>query len=478
MRRRGGDIRSPQRTGIVGLGLCVVSIGLVAGTAASGRSVAVPVRNGGFPPYAGSAHLSPATVTALLAAAAVTGGLGLLLEWLALRAGWRPSARRLALAGCVVALALCLLPHIGSADPESYAAYGREAAVGIDPYRGDPSALASRGDPYGDIVEAPWQHTPSVYGPLATLEQDAAARIAGGDPRRAVWLLDLAGALAFAVTTALLLLITEDVASRRRVAVLWAANPLLLWQLVAGGHIDTIEIMLAVAAVAAVRRSRLLAVALMGAAIVVKLPAALVAAGVAWTLRRSARAAAAFVVPTVAVVVGAYVAAGPHALDQARTSSRFVSRATPWRPLATLLDHAWGRSASREVIGACAVVLAAALAVLLIRTVGTAGRATVAAMLVLAYVLVTPYALPWYDGLAWALMVLLVAGPLDLVLLAHTTVLSLAYIPGRAVPLPPGVDGLTSALRDVVAPTALGVLGATAAVLAVRRSSRGAPGYG
>jgi hypothetical protein len=430
----------------------------------------VPVRPGhGFPPYAGTAHPSAGLVTGLLVAAVGTGSAGVLLGWLALRRGWRPPIRRLVIAGCLVAGAMTLLPHIGSADPESYAAYGHEAAIGIDPYAADPSALTAPGDPYGGIVEPPWQHTSSVYGPLATLEQDVAARIAGDHPRTAVWLLDLVGGLAFIGTTLLLLRLVDGEASRARVAVLWAANPLLLWQLVAGAHIDTLEIALAVGALVALRRSTLLAGLLIGCAIVVKLPAALVAAGVAWTLRAAPRRLATFVVSGAVVVIGAYAAAGSHSLDQARSASRFVSRATPWRPLATLLDHAWGRSTSREFIGVCAFAIGVGIVVLLARARPDVMRASPAAVLVLAYVLVTPYALPWYDGLAWALLVPLAVSWLDLVLLAHTAVLSLAYIPGRDVPLPTAVDDVTSALRDVVAPVVLGLLVALVCVLAGRR---------
>ena len=425
---------------------------------------------GGHPPYAADAQPSAATVTTLLIAAAIAGTAGLALSWLAMRGGWRPPIRPLVAAGCLAAVALIFLPHIGSADPESYAAYGREAAVGLNPYTTDPATLAGRGDAYGGIVEPPWQHTASVYGPLATAEQDAAARIAGGgDPRTAVWLLNLAGAAAFVVASLLLLRVARDDTSKARVAVLWAANPLLLWQLVAGAHVDTVEIAFAVGAVAAIRRSALLAGLLAGAAVIVKLPAALVAAGLAWTLRRAPRKLAVFGVTGAVVVIAAYAAAGKHALDQARTASRFVSRATPWRPLATLLDHAWGRSSSRELIGACALVIGIALVALIARSHRDQSFAFPAALLVLAYVLVTPYALPWYDGLAWALVVVLTSSRLDLVLLAHTAVLSLAYIPGRDVPLPSAVDHLTGALRDTFAPTVLGLLVATLMWLGYRR---------
>ena len=455
-RHGGGHDPVPVRTGRLGLSLSATSVALVGATAVLGHSVAVPVHSGaGLPPYAATANPSAALVTGLLVAAVAFGAVGLLLAWLALRRGWRPPARRLVVAGCLVAGAFVLLPHIGSADPESYAAYGREAAVGIDPYAADPSTLTARGDAYGAIVERPWQHTPSVYGPVATAEAQAAVRIAGDNPRTAVWLLDLVGALAFIATALLLFRLADDDDGRARAAVFWAANPLLLWQLVAGGHVDTLEIALAVGSVALIRRAPLLAGVLVGGAIAVKLPAALVAAGLAWTLRRTPRRVVAFGAGALAVLVAGYATAGSHAFDQARVASRYVSRATPWRPLATALDHAWGRPTSREFIGSVAVLIGIGVVAALVRSLPDRAPTTAAhpaLVLVLAYVLVTPYALPWYDGLAWALIVAVPASRFDLVLLAHTSVLSLAYIPGRDVALPPGIDDLTGALRDVLAP--------------------------
>jgi hypothetical protein len=407
-------------------------------------------------------------VTALLISAALIGAAGVALAWLALRRGWAPNARRLVLAGCVGAVALTFVPHVGTADPESYAAYGRIAAQGDDPYTVAPDRLAARGDPYGALVEAPWEHTTSVYGPVATLEEQAAAQLASDDARTAVWLLNLAGALAFALTAFLLFRLASDDIARRRVAVLWATNPLLLWQLVAGGHIDALEIAFVVAAVATLHRRPLIAGALAGAAVAVKLPAALVAAGMAWSLRRTPRRLLLLGVGGVGVVGAAYLSAGSHAFDQVRVASRFVSRATPWKPLASALDDAWGPTASRRVISVLAALVALGLVVALARLVprGTrpagpdAGPDAVVAstVLVLAWLLAAPYALPWYDGLAWALLVLLPLPRLDLVLLVHTAVLTLAYIPGRAVPLPSGVDELNSTLRGVVSPAVLALL--------------------
>jgi hypothetical protein len=95
---------------------------------------------------------------------------------------------------------------------------------------------------------------------------------------------------------------------------------------------------------------------------------------------------------------------------------------------------------------------------------------TVAVAVTTAYVLAAPYALPWYDALPWALLPLIAASWRDWVLLAHTGVLSLAYLPGRdAVRLHGALRELTDATRSVVAPILLLGLLVAVAVLAQRR---------
>ena len=77
----------------------------------------------------------------------------------------------------------------------------------------------------------------------------------------------------------------------------------------------------------------------------------------------------------------------------------------------------------------------------------------VAVAVTMAYVLAAPYALPWYDALPWALLPLVAASWRDWVLLAHTTVLSLAYLPGRdAVHLYGVLHDVTHMTRTVAAP--------------------------
>jgi hypothetical protein len=89
----------------------------------------------------------------------------------------------------------------------------------------------------------------------------------------------------------------------------------------------------------------------------------------------------------------------------------------------------------------------------------SATTTAVAAAVTIGYVLAAPYALPWYDVLPWALLPLAMASWRDWVLLAHTTVLTLAYIPGRdAVRLDGALHTATAVMRDGVAPALLTAL--------------------
>jgi hypothetical protein len=139
-----------------------------------------------------------------------------------------------------------------------------------------------------------------------------------------------------------------------------------------------------------------------------------------------------------------------------------VSHATPWRVVLEVTH------APRGVIGALALLLAVALTPLLVRRSTATTTPVVAVAVTIAYVLAAPYALPWYDALPWALLPLVAASWRDWVLLVHTSVLSLAYLPGRdAVPVHGVLRSLTDATRSVVAPVAL--LGVAIAVVLLAR---------
>src|SRR5665811_548482 len=60
----------------------------------------------------------------------------------------------------------------------------------------------------------------------------------------------------------------------------------------------------------------------------------------------------------------------------------------------------------------------------------TQSAMTATFVLATAYAVAAPYALPWYDVLAWATLPLMLATALDGILLARLTVMVLAYVPG------------------------------------------------
>jgi hypothetical protein len=380
---------------------------------------------------------------------------GLAAVVLGLTGRWQPRPARLLVAGILATSALSLLPPIGSADTLSYAAYGRTVVTGHDPWSTTPRQLAATGDPVGRAVEVPWQDAPSVYGPIATAEQAAASEVAGSDVALTVLLLDIVGALVFAAAGLLLHRLADDDVGRRRAAVLWAGNPLLWLQLVAGAHLDLLAAGAALAAIAVAGRSRLAAGAVAGVAASIKAPLGLVWLALVWSGRRSRRAVVELTLGALVVAGTGYAAAGTAVFRQLHRASRLVSLATPWRPIADL-------GVSRGLISALALLLLVAVVAALCRAhpqIRGGTPAGLALALTLGYTLAAPYSLPWYDAVPWVLIPLLAASRLDAILLAHTTVLSLAYIPGRAaVPLHGVLHALTWGMRTDVSPVLLTLL--------------------
>ncbi|MEU8132043.1 hypothetical protein [Streptodolium elevatio] len=447
-----------------------LGIALLLLTGLLGTSAAQPPLPGGpgwLPPYNLSFDPSAALVTGLLLGSALLGAAGLGLAMLALRAGWSPDPRRLTAAGAAAAFAAVLVPPMGSADHLVYAAYGRLAATGGNPYRDTALDLAADGDPVGRAVEAPWQDTPSVYGPVATAEQWFAAKLGGTSPHTTVLVLTLIGMAAF-VATGLLLqhAVTDDDRARARIALLWGLNPLLLFVGVNAGHLDALAVAFAAAALVAVRRSPALAGVLVGVACAAKITLGLYVLALAWALRGRRRDLGAMLGSGLAVGVLAYLPLGTQAFDQMRENSKLVSLAMPLRLTVKPLESALDDDTARTLIGLIGwlslVLVAWLLAPVVARAAGRSpvadpavrDAAGVAALLAVAWLLTAPYSLPWYDLAAWAPLVLLGGTAVDGLLLARTTVLVCAYVPGRAVPLPDGVESFARTLRADVGPYA------------------------
>jgi hypothetical protein len=471
------------RLGRLAMAAAAVALGLVALTGVLGPSAAVvPLPPGPFP-LGASLHPSAWPVTLHLAAAVGLSVIATATGWAALRKGWAPSPPRLLAAGIVAAGLLAAVPPVGGADVLSYAAYGHIADQGRDPYAVRPSSLT---DPFTRAVEDPWRSTPSVYGPLATAEQALVVQLSGGDLRLAVGLLDVVNAAAFAAAGWLLFLLAGgDDDRRRRAALAFGGNPVLLFAVVAGGHLDALAVVAVVGALALLasrpkaETSRgeegpgppwgpaWWAGVVAGAGVLVKLTAGLPVAGWAWLLERSGRRrqAVAVVAGAVAATTAGYLGTGLHALAQARRASSFVSVGTPWRPIRSVLQAIAGHGVAGAIVAAGSLALAVLLAVRLARglpevdpgdRVGEAARAGL--VVALAWTLAAPYVLAWYDAVPWALAALQPVSRYHRILLAHTGMLALAYLPGRVVALPPGLGGTAAVLRSAVSPLVLGVL--------------------
>ncbi len=528
MSQRPALMRRPEyagRAGRAGLVATGISVALTFVAAVAGTSVMEPPYPGrpGQPPWAFNAHLSPYLAIALAGGALAVGTIGLALTIGAMRRGWVVPARPVLLAGLVAAVLLTLVPPIGSSDPLSYAAYGRMLVTGHNPYAIGPDVLARLGDPVARAVQD-WYTTPSDYGTVATGGQALASLVGGTSARLTVFALSVLNLAAFAGTGLLLHRLARGDRSRQiRAAVLWTCNPLLLQVLVAGEHIDSQAVFFGVAAVAMFSRTAYgpawraalaaaAAGALTGLGFAIKVTIALVGAGLAvaavQAFRRpaavtdrpapgSARlrlaAVAGGLAAGFAIVAGTALAiGGPDGFRQTVRASSMVSIGSPWRVIRGVAHLAAGEAAAGDMVRISAVVLAAVLAVLLLRGLpagswrgrqesvgpgdpaagggrgapasagpalaGLAGRAALA--FALAWLLAWPYVLPWYDAFAWALLPLVAASSLDWVLLAWTAALAFGYLPARSagVVIPAGLGWLQSVVRAGVTPGILAIV--------------------
>jgi hypothetical protein len=277
----------------------------------------------------------PILVGAMLYAGEVLACLGLAGMLWAHSQGWRPNPTRLfLLCTAIVAIMVSITP-VGSSDTASYAAYGRVAALGGNPYVNSPSAFLTHANAgYPSVIGVLWKKQPSVYGPVATVIQEFAARIGGVNVNHTIWVLMILNGLVFVAVGFLLLKTSDDPI---RATLFWTANPVLLLELVSGGHLDTFVAAAAICAVQVARRvtglwGDVLVGVLVGVACGVKVTAALIGVGLAFPLLmrrewlRTARITAVSLV-TVGVIYSFY---GFTALKPLLKGSSWVELPSPW----------------------------------------------------------------------------------------------------------------------------------------------------
>jgi glycosyl transferase family 87 len=366
-------------------------------------------------------------------ASTVLAGLGLSALLVAHVRGWRPEPGRLMMMGSGVVAILVNLTPVGSSDIASYAAYGRLWTLGLDPYQNSPAAL---GSPYAPVVADQWIGTPSVYGPFATFIQAAGALIGTSHPAVTIWVLMVANGAAFLLVGWMLTRIARDPA---RAALLWTANPLLIQQLVGGGHLDTFVVAAAVAAVFVASRVPAAGVpdgglssrwlrsgALVGVACGVKANGALVGAGLAWErLReRDYRGLVRIAAAGGAVLAGGYLLVGRDALRPLFEASGMVGAASPWSLFAAVLTYVVGPDAGGAVAHFGWPFAMVAAAVMLFRLLPVDEPRVLRTQLALsfAWVLMAPWVMPWYAALAWGFHAQLAPNRLTRWLIVYTVI--------------------------------------------------------
>lgn len=467
----------------LGLALLAAAIGLLLLVGASGTSVAVPpLGPDGWAPPSLPWRLGAWTVVALQTTGYVLGGLSL---WRHVR---RPTPLRLRWWQLVLLAALVLLTApVGTADHTNYAAYGRILVEGGDPWSVVPADWRGGEDAVVDRVQDPWREATSVYGPVGTWLMGLAAWIGGEVARQVVWVWQVLVVAAWLGTRDLLVRLGSP---RPTVDRWWTTNVLVLGAGVLGAHVDTLAVCAMAAALGLGLAHRpLLAGLATGLAASTKLTAGVVGVALLWAVLarsrhahlpgemrggwRSRRSAGPALAPalrliggTLLVLVPAHLLIGAHALRRITEAGGGISYAMPWRAVYTALDLATSEPVARTATtwlaaGGC-VLLAIALWRL---TDGLTGLVAVRALFVLttAYSLGAGYVLPWYELPQWLATAVLLGllsaegwrrfRPLLLLLIARSTVLALAYVPGR-VQLPDDVETVTLGFRFVASPLA------------------------
>ncbi len=446
------------RLGRLAVALVAISLVFFVATASLGPSAAQPTIPGTGPSRQLGVDPADWIVTVLMWSALVSATVAVALGWLALRRGWAPDPHRLRRWGFGGAAVMALLPPLGSTDIMSYGAYGRMVVLGLNPYTTTVNDLAAMGDPIGVTYQGDWPDVASVYGPVALGVQGLTSWFSGSSMRWFVLGMQLIALAAFMATTWLLDRAAGNDAARLRVAWLWAANPLLFYLVVNSAHIDGIAVAIGVAALLVVGRSPVAAGVLVALAVGTKISYVLYAAALIWALRATRSGLTRLVVASLLTGCVLFIPFLPGMLDPLQTASEYVARQSVW----SLIRDTLREVLSHDTVAMLLWIAVWTLIVLVVwrlsrvlphRSDGPATRdeaLRTAALLGVGWLLSTTYALPWYDVIAWAPLVLLPASGVDAILLLRTASVAIGYLPGTR---PPGTVGsITMTLAGTVTP--------------------------
>jgi len=344
--------------------------------------------------------------TAMLYTGVILSCLGLAGMLWAHSQGWRPNPRYLLMASTAVVAVMVNISPVGSSDAGSYAAYGRIAARGGNPYTTNPQAWGDSA--YTRIVGSLWRKQPSVYGPVATAMQRFAASIGGTNTATTVWILMILNGAVF-LGVGLLLLKTSD--DPVRATLFWTANPVLIQQLVGGGHLDTFVAAGAICSIQLARRvsnwrGDVLVGILIGLACGIKIYAVLIGVGLAWPLlrRHEWMRVARITVVSLATLALEYSFYGVDALKPLVGGLKLVTLPSPWwsvQKIGLALDVS--QTTMAMVISCLWPIALIVVAWLIHRRISSDQPPEVVwtFALTFAWVLVAPWAFAWYTAVAW-----------------------------------------------------------------------------
>jgi hypothetical protein len=443
MRTESGPlIRCLAWTAAACIAAAVVVFVAVSAAGPSAAVVSMP-RPAAGPPWWFSLHPGAVQLTFLLWGATVVGIAGVVAGLVAVARGARPPVRAILTFSFLSVAVLSVLPAAGSTDILDYAANGRMVMTGHSPYADTPLRLKESGDPVGRWIPLNWETDVSVYGPAATAAEWAAAELGGTSMARITFWLKLWDAIAFgAVAVMLDRVLRSDPARRLRGHLLWTVNPLVLWEIVASGHVDGLSAAFGLFGILALRRGEegpplrqfALAGMAVGVAAAIKVPYALYGAGLAWAGRKSASALATAAAGFVAVFAPGYVVAG-------RPAFAALFNRGPTATWDTMYQIFYHRLSYTDVgavtlphlaeIGAVACAVVAVLA--LLRFPDRTGRfpaLSPALAVSIAWLLVSPYQCPWYDVMAISLLAVYPASRLDWLLIFRLALTAPTYMPG------------------------------------------------
>ena len=422
-----------------------------------------------WPPWFFTARPSPGLVSMTLWLAILLGAAGLVGGLLAVRGRYQLQAHRLILGSVIAVVALTVVPPLGSADALLYVVYGRIAATGHSPYVMTPEQLKSSGDPVGVAAVYSYRNDPSRYGPIATATEEVASQLAGKSTARALFWMKVWNALAFlAIVLALDRLTCSQPTRRMRAHLLWSVNPLMLWAALAGGHNDVLAAAAGSAALFAIRGSdsarAMLAGLMLGVAAAIKIPFALLGAGLAWSVHRSVAGLTALSLGVGIVLVPSYLLAGRAAISAPMGVATMAPVGyTPWFAAARVLGltHTAGAINALGLIGS--VLLAAILLWRIPSGPAELPAVRVALAVALAWLIVSPQQRPWYDTMILPLMAVMPATRLDWIVIVRSTAAAVAGLPRLpyAELHPPWLSAIGELSSAAVAPiilTAVGVV--------------------